>query len=82
MNTANEILGQALNLPAEQRAEIANKLLQSLPDDDDLPVVVDQELEAEVHRRITEHRLGRAKTVDLETFKKTLREAARGPAAP
>jgi putative addiction module component (TIGR02574 family) len=77
MNVADNLLTQALNLPTNQRAELAQRLLESLPDDDDLPVIPDEELEREIARRIEDHRLGRAKTVDLETFSRAVREAAK-----
>jgi putative addiction module component (TIGR02574 family) len=78
MSVADDLVAQALTLPPEERAEIAHQLLESLPDEDDLPVIVDEELAAEINRRIENRRLGRAKLVDLETFKKTLREASNG----
>jgi putative addiction module component (TIGR02574 family) len=82
VDVANDLLAQALSLPPAQRAELAQQLIDSLPEEDELPVVVDQDLAAEVDRRIENHRLGRAKTVDFETFKRTIREAAKGPPAP
>lgn len=78
MSVANELLTQALSLPAAQRAEIAHHLLRSLPAEDDLPVIADEELEAEIARRIEDYQSGRAKTVDLDTLKRTLSEAAKG----
>jgi len=69
-----DLLSQALNLPAEQRAEMAQVLLDSLPDDTDLPYIADEELEHAIARRIEDLRTGRAKTVDLETFKRNLRD--------
>lgn len=82
MSVASDILSQALSLPVAERAAIAHELLQSLPAEDDLPVVADEELEATIARRIENHRLGQAKSVDFETFKRTLRDAASGHAAP
>ena len=40
--------------------------------------VFDEETEREVLRRAEEHRAGRGKTVDFETFKRMLREALEG----
>lgn len=73
-----ELLSQALRLPADQRAEMAERLLESLPEEDDVPVVLDAELEEEILRRAEQHQLGQAKKVDFETFKRTLRQAASG----
>ena len=81
MAAANEILTMALGLPNDQRAEIAQRLIDSLPPEYELPIVIDDELEKEIERRIEDHRLGRSKTVDLETFAKTIREAAQRPSA-
>jgi putative addiction module component (TIGR02574 family) len=78
MSTASDIVAQALTLPAAERAQIVHQLLESLPDDEHVPVVVDEELETEIARRIENRRLGKSGAVDLETFKKTLREAALG----
>ena len=82
MSIANDLLTQALNLPPQERAALAHELLQSLPDEDDTPIVIDEEYEDELLRRIEDIRLGRAKTVDLETFKQTLRDAAQGKSSP
>ncbi len=82
MNAANDILVQALNLPPDERAEVVHQLLHSLPDDENLPVEIDEELEAAIARRIEDYRSGRAKVVDFDTFKQTLRDAARGHASP
>jgi hypothetical protein len=49
---------------------------------EELPVVVEHELENEILRRIAEYREGRGKTVELDEFKKTLSKAARGSTAP
>ena len=70
-----DLLSQALLLPVEQRAAMAERLLASLPEDLDVPYVPDDDLEHEIARRIEDHRAGRAKTVDLETFKSNLRDA-------
>jgi putative addiction module component (TIGR02574 family) len=79
MVAANEVLTMALSLPNDQRAEIAQRLINSLPPEYELPIVIDDELEKEIERRIDDHRLGRSKSVDLETFAKTIREAAQRP---
>jgi len=81
MVAAEEVLTMALSLPSDQRAEIAQRLFESLPAEYEWPIVIDEELEHEIERRIEDHRLGRSKTVDLETFARTLREAAQRPAS-
>lgn len=82
MNAAGEILVHALNLPPDERADVALQLLHSLPDDENLPVEIDETLEMAIARRIEHYRAGQSKPVDLDTFKRTLREAARGHAEP
>jgi len=79
MIAPDELLNQALSLPSDQRAEIAQRLIESLPDHDNLPVIPYEELQREIARRIEDHRLGKSKTVDIQTFKKTVREAAKSP---
>jgi putative addiction module component (TIGR02574 family) len=78
MIAANEVLTIALGLPTDQRAELAQRLFESLPPEYEWPIVVDEELEREIFRRIEDHRLGKSKTIDLETFARTLREVADG----
>jgi putative addiction module component (TIGR02574 family) len=53
------ILAAALALPESDRAMIAERLLDSLPDDDkdlnDVDLMSDEELEAELERRAAEY---------------------------
>jgi putative addiction module component (TIGR02574 family) len=48
------ILAAALALPEPDRVLIAHRLLESLPDDD-VDAMNDEELEAELERRVAEH---------------------------
>jgi putative addiction module component (TIGR02574 family) len=56
-----ELYEEAANLTAEDRAELAGLLLQSIEDraDDD----VEQAWAAEIERRMTDFRAGRVKTI-------------------
>ncbi|MDX1947830.1 MAG: addiction module protein [Pirellulaceae bacterium] len=48
--------------------------MESLPEnDDDAPIVVDEELEAEIERRLAERQSGRAKTFTIEEVMQDLR---------
>lgn len=77
MIAANEVLTLALNLPTQQRAEIAERLLESLPDEKGWPMNFDEDLKREIAQRIENRRLGKSKVIDFETFKKSVREAAK-----
>jgi putative addiction module component (TIGR02574 family) len=82
MTASSELYTQALCLPPVQREELAMLLLDSLPDDDDLPIRVSEELEQEIERRIAEHQAGTAKTVDITSFIAAVRAAAKPCATP
>ena len=73
----SELISQALCLSPDQREELAMLLLDSLPEDENSPIVVSEELEREVERRIASREAGTAKRVDLATFAATVRAAAR-----
>jgi putative addiction module component (TIGR02574 family) len=73
MNMLTDLFDQAQVLPPDQREQLALMLLDSLPDDQDLPIVLDPEYEAELERRIEEIRTGRAKTHDWESVRESLR---------
>jgi putative addiction module component (TIGR02574 family) len=79
MTSASELFSQAMFLPPLQREELAMLLLDSLPEDDDSPIVVSEELKEEIRRRIAEHKAGTAKTVSMDAFIATVRAAARRP---
>lgn len=86
MDTTSQLFTQVLSLPPAERALLAEKIWDSLAhegefaDEDEAGVFVDDQLAKEIVRRAENHRLGRAKTVDFETFKASLREAAKGRA--
>lgn len=73
MSVANDLFSQALNLPAEKRGELAFLLLESLPEEN-RPVEIDEEYEAELHRRLEEIDSGRAKLHTLEEVMSRLRK--------
>jgi putative addiction module component (TIGR02574 family) len=78
---ATQLLTQALGLSPGQREELAMMLLDSLPDDDS-PMVVDEELERLIERRLAEHEAGTARLVDVATFMASVRAAANGQPSP
>ncbi|PYY20792.1 MAG: addiction module component, family protein [Acidobacteria bacterium] len=65
---ANELLRKALALPAEERAELASTLIDSLDP------ITDEQAEAawqvEISRRIEELRSGKAKTIAWDVVRK------------
>jgi putative addiction module component (TIGR02574 family) len=72
MSAANDLYSQALSLPAEQRGELAYLLLESLPEDE-RPIELDPEYEAELFRRLEEIDSGRAKMLTLDEVMARLR---------
>jgi putative addiction module component (TIGR02574 family) len=74
MTTAAEILGHALALPPEERANIAQSLLHSLPGG---PVLYRSEadLAAELNRRMQELESGKAATSTASEALSRAREA-------
>ena len=82
MIAAADLLSQALLLPPDQRAEIAQVLLESLPGDDTTSAPLHEEWEQEIMRRVERHAAGQAKVVDLDEFKRALRAAATGTRSP
>jgi putative addiction module component (TIGR02574 family) len=72
MSAANDLYSQALNLPADQRGELAYLLLESLPEDE-RPIELDPEYEAELVRRLEEIDSGRAKMLTLDEVMSRLR---------
>jgi putative addiction module component (TIGR02574 family) len=72
MSMAIDLFSQALNLPAEQRGELAFLLLESLPEDE-RPIELDPEYEAELFRRLNEMDSGQAKLLSLAQVMASLR---------
>ena len=72
------LLTQALALPDAERATIAQRLLDSLPDDYDMMLHIDPEIRdewiAEVRRRAAEIDRGEVTTIDGEEVMRKLRE--------
>ena len=77
-----ELFDKAQVLPAVEREQLALMLLDSLPQDDESPIVLDPEYEAELERRLEDIRAGRAKGHDLATVMDSLRATMRKHAAP
>ena len=73
---ATELLKRALALSAEERAELADSLWESLDDAQDDPEVVEAAWNEEIARRIEELDSGEVKPVSLETFRRKLSSAA------
>jgi putative addiction module component (TIGR02574 family) len=71
---AAELLKRALALPAEERADLASTLIDSLD------ATVDENVEAawqeEISRRMEDLASGRVKPVSLEEFRRRLSSAA------
>jgi putative addiction module component (TIGR02574 family) len=78
----NDLYCQALDLPAEQRGELALILLDSLADEDDLPIRLDPELQAEIRRRISASDRGEVQMLSLEQVMSMLRERRETRATP
>ena len=73
---ATELLQRALALTAEERAELAGSLLESLDGAHDDPEAVEAAWNEEIARRIEDLDSGKVKTVSLETFRRKLSSAA------
>jgi putative addiction module component (TIGR02574 family) len=73
---ATELLKRALALTAEERAELASSLLESLDDGHDDPAAVEAAWNEEIARRIEDLDSGKVKPVSLETFRRKLASAA------
>lgn len=68
--TATELLKRALALTAEERAELAGSLLESLDDTPDDPEAVEAAWNEEIARRIADLDSGKAKTVPWEDVRR------------
>jgi putative addiction module component (TIGR02574 family) len=69
--TAKEIIQEAMEMPPEERAKLAERLLSSLdaPKDEDVEVAWQQE----AARRLEQIRTGEARTVSWESVRDRLR---------
>ncbi|HEY2411724.1 MAG TPA: addiction module protein [Pirellulaceae bacterium] len=72
---AGDVFLQALGLPADQRGELAHLLLESLPEDE-RPLELSSEDEAELVRRLEEIDSGRAKMLTLDEVMQRLRNTS------
>ena len=73
---ATELLKHALALTAEERAELAGSLLESLDDAADDPETVEAAWNEEIARRIEDLDSGEVTPVSLDTFHRKLSSAA------
>lgn len=73
---SQSVLDEALRLSQPERARIAHELLQSLDDDEDDDIVVLDEhaMKAELDRRLEEARSGKAQTMTVEQARAFLTE--------
>lgn len=69
------VLGQALRMSEEERAEIAEKLIASLEDSPDIDM--EQAWQEEVRRRISDLESGNAVSIPWEEVRRRLRNKAR-----
>jgi putative addiction module component (TIGR02574 family) len=80
MSSVNEILDQALKLPGEQRAELAQQLLESLEGAEFAPDVADA-WQVELQRRLDTIRAGTAKMRPWDDVQRDIETARRARAA-
>jgi len=73
---ATELLQRALALTAEERAELAGSLLESLDGDAEDPQAVEAAWNEEIARRIEDLDSGKVKPVSLDAFRRKLTSAA------
>ncbi len=71
-----ELLKRALALTAEERAQLAGSLLESLDGPDDDPEAVEAAWSEEIARRMEDLDSGKVKPVSLDTFRRKLSSAA------
>ena len=73
---ATELLKRALALSAEERAELAGSLLESLDDAHEDSEAVEAAWSEEIARRIEDLDSGKVKPVSLDAFRRKLSSAA------
>ena len=73
---SQSVLDEALRLPQPERARIAHELPQSLEDDEDDEMVVldERAMKAELDRRLEDARSGKAQTMTVEQARAFLAE--------
>jgi len=77
MSTLAELFGQAQVLPPTEREQLAMMLLETLPGDESVPIVLGDEDEAELERRLEMIRTGQAKGHSLESVMESIRATLR-----
>ena len=75
--TTRELYERASELSAEERAELAGLLLESIEDQDASRAEIEQAWAAEIERRIAEYRAGRIETVAWEDLRAHLHRSDR-----
>jgi putative addiction module component (TIGR02574 family) len=81
MSMLTELFGKAQVLPPTEREQLAMMLLETLPDEDNVPIVLDPEDEAELERRLEAIRTGQAKGHSLESVMESIKATLRKPPA-
>ncbi|MBZ0116325.1 MAG: addiction module protein [Sandaracinaceae bacterium] len=84
-SAAKRVLDEALQLPADERAELVARLIDSLEDEpDDDPPEVALAWQAEIERRVRELDEGTVETIRWEDVRRGLESASRSrrPRAP
>jgi putative addiction module component (TIGR02574 family) len=76
---ASQLYSQALRLPPEQREELAVLLFDSLPEEAQSPIIVDDELERLIEQRLGERAAGKTQAMDLNAFSAIVHAAAVPP---
>ena len=72
-----ELFDKAQVLSSADREKLAMMLFESLPEDADGPIEIDEEYEEELHRRIERIRSGQSKGHTVEEVMTQLRETLR-----
>jgi putative addiction module component (TIGR02574 family) len=76
-----ELFDKAQILPSTDREKLALMLLESLPEEENGPIEIDEEYEAELHRRLEMIRTGQAKGHTVESVMDSIRATLRGDQA-
>jgi putative addiction module component (TIGR02574 family) len=73
MSTVDEILAAAMALPAGDRAELANRLFESVDEADEIEI--DEELEQVIVDRLEAYDRGEVEAMDWEDVKAEIQES-------
>lgn len=73
-----ELFDKAQGLPLAEREQLTMMLLDTLPEDEDAPIEIDEEYEAELERRLEMIRTGQAKGHSVEAVMDSIRATLNG----